>query len=60
MNDFGLVQCLCKNCGCQNVCEYYHETIEPIVDVVKYPLWQDTFTIQIREVLEKFQCDSFE
>lgn len=60
MNDFGLVQCLCKNCGCQNVCEYYHENIEPIVEVVKYPLFQDEFTIQIREVLEKFQCGYFE
>ena len=60
MEDFGLVQCLCKNCKCKDVCEYYYENIEPIVDVVKDPFGQDEFTIQIREVLEKFQCDYFE
>jgi hypothetical protein len=60
MNDFGLVQCLCKNCQWQNECEYYFENIKPVVDVVKDPFYQDEFTIQIREVLERFQCDYFE
>ena len=60
MSDFGLVQCLCKNCKCRIECEYYYETVRPIVDSVKSPLEQDEFTIQIRDVLEKFQCDYFE
>jgi hypothetical protein len=60
MNYFGLVQCLCKNCKWQRDCEYYHENIDPIVEVVKDPLGQDEFTIQIREVLERFQCEYFE
>lgn len=60
MSNFGLVQCLCKNCKCQSECEYYLENIDPIVDIVRDPFNQDEFTIQIREVLERFQCEYFE
>lgn len=59
-NGFGLAKCLCEKCGCQDVCEYYNDTVKKIVDAVKSPLNTDEFTIQIREILEKFRCDYFE
>ena len=53
--------CLCKCCACNTECEYYKETVKPIVDIASSMFGEeDEFIIQIREVLERFECEYFE
>lgn len=53
--------CLCERCAYNTECEYYKETVKPIVNIAS-PMFgdEDEFVIQIREVLERFKCDYFE
>lgn len=52
---------LCENCACKTECEYFEETVKPIIDVISSPFAdEDEFVIQIREVLENFKCEYFE
>jgi len=56
--------CLCERCNCNTECEYFEKVVEPIADIIndiaKPMFGEDELTIQIREVLENFECDYFE
>lgn len=55
------VRCICKKCACVNECEYYKETVEPIINVMIITvLYDDLFTAKIKDVLEEFECEYFE
>ena len=58
--NFGLVQCICEQCNCRSKCEYFKETIEPIVKAVGMTIAQDEFTSNIRYTLRNFKCEYYE
>lgn len=53
------VTCVCQTCKCANVCEYFTETIEPVIKVVRDNLYEmsDPFVRKLDEALESFTCD---
>ena len=54
-------QCICNKCLCASDCEYYEETVEPIINAVtKTVFYDDSFTVKIKDVLETFECEYFE
>ena len=55
-----VTECKCKRCGCQNECEYYHDIVKPIMNLIESTLEYDGFIIQIHGALERFRCDYFE
>ena len=56
-----LTQCICNKCSCVSDCEYYEETIEPIISAVtKTVFYDDSFTVKIKDALEAFECEYFE
>ena len=56
-----LTQCICNKCKCVNECEYYEETVKPVIDAASTViLYDDSFTNKIKDVLEEFECEYFE
>lgn len=54
-------QCICNKCSCASDCEYYEETVEPIISAVtKSVFYDDSFTVKIKDALEEFECEYFE
>lgn len=54
---------LCNNCKCKEECEYYHETIKPIIDATKW--WMDdSLHKRVRDVLmnsmDEDECEYYE
>lgn len=58
--NFGLTQCICEHCSCVNECEYFEETIKPVVKSVGLTLTQDEFTSGLIHLLRDFKCEYFE
>ena len=60
--NFGMVQCICLHCSCVDECEYFNDTIKPIVKSVvnNMTLSYDEFTSGILHVLREFECEYFE
>lgn len=53
------VTCVCQTCKCAGVCEYFTQTIEPVIKVVSdnYYEMSDPFVRQLDEALGSFTCD---
>ena len=55
-----IVKCICDNCDCSGECEYYNETMKPILDAVRMPFAEDAFICKLQEAIEEFECEFFE
>ena len=55
-----IVKCICDNCGCSDECEYYNETMKPILDAARMPFVEDAFICKLQEAIEEFGCEFFE
>ena len=55
-----IVKCICDNCDCSGECEYYNETMKPILDAVRMPFVEDVFICKLQEAVEEFECEFFE
>lgn len=53
------LNCICDKCSYIGDCGYYEETIKPILDGAKTMLFDDEFTIRIKEALNDFECEYF-
>lgn len=53
------ITCICQQCKCNHVCEYYAQTIKPVITVVSenYYEMSDPFVRKLDEALESFTCD---
>ena len=61
MIDFGMVYCKCKNCDCCEECEYFEQSVKPVVEAVNANYDPaDPYIRMLMKVLEGFQCDYFE
>jgi hypothetical protein len=56
------VKCICENCDCKAECEFFKETIEPCLEVVKVNLYDDSepFVRCLINNLNDYECDYFE
>jgi hypothetical protein len=56
------VNCICKNCDCKSECDFYAETIEPCMNVVRANTYDDSepFIACLMRNLEDFECEYFE
>jgi hypothetical protein len=56
------VKCICENCDCKAECEFFKETIEPCLEVVKVNLCDDSepFIRCLINNLNDYECDYFE
>lgn len=58
---FGTVKnCICEGCVYTTECEYFNDTIYPIVSRVCSPNKLNSFTAKIIDVLEDFECENYE
>jgi hypothetical protein len=57
---FGLAGCICEHCGCVDECEYFKETVEPIIKAVDMTITRDEFISEIIHALSNFKCEYFE
>lgn len=55
-----IVKCTCDNCDCSGECEYYNETMKPILDATRMPFVEDAFIVKLQEAIEEFECEFFE
>ena len=55
-----IVKCICDNCDCSGECEYYNETMKPILDAARMPFVEDAFIVKLQEAIEEFECEFFE
>ena len=53
-------ECICERCDCADECEYYEETIKPILDVIAPFSIGDSFLVAISNVIKDFECEYFE
>lgn len=61
MTDFGMVYCKCKSCDCIGECEFFKESIRPVIEAVNANYDPtDTYIRMLVKVLEGYQCDYFE
>jgi hypothetical protein len=53
------VTCICQTCKCAHVCEYFAETIKPVIEVIGANLYEmsDPFIRKLDEALKSFTCD---
>ena len=53
------VTCICQQCKCASVCEYFTQTIEPVIKVIRDNFYEmsDPFVRKLDEALESFTCD---
>jgi hypothetical protein len=61
MIDFGMVRCLCDRCDCCEECEFFEQSVKPVVEAVNAnydPM--DRYMRSLVDVLCNFQCDYFE
>jgi hypothetical protein len=56
------VKCICENCDCKSECDFYKETIEPCLEVVRVNLYDDSepFIKCLINNLNDFECEYFE
>jgi hypothetical protein len=56
------VKCICENCDCKAECEFFKETIEPCLEVVRVNLYDDSepFVRCLINNLNDYECDYFE
>lgn len=54
--------CLCQMCKIASECEYYAQTVEPVIKVVQDNLYEmsDPFVRKLDEALESFTCEYVE
>lgn len=57
--DIKPITCICQQCKCIYECEYYAETILPVIKTVADNLGNvsDTFIRKLDEALEGFTCE---
>ena len=53
------ITCICQQCKCAYACEYYTETIKPVIEVIAANLYEmsDPFIRKLDEALESFTCE---
>lgn len=55
--------CTCKTCGCNNVCEFYAESIKPVLEVVENTVCLGTDPVateyvgKLNKALDDFYCE---
>lgn len=55
--------CVCKTCSCNNVCEFYAESIKPVLEVVEKTICLGTdpvateYVEKLNKVLDDFYCE---
>lgn len=54
------VICICDKCSCMSECDYYEETIKPIITGAKTMIEEDEFTTRIKDALSDYKCEYFE
>lgn len=56
------VNCICENCDCKSECDFYAETIEPCMNVVRVNIYDNSepFIKCLITNLNDFECDYFE
>lgn len=56
------VSCICEKCDCKSECDFYKETIEPCLEVVRVNLNDDSepFIKGLIVNLNGFVCEYFE
>lgn len=58
---FRIPRCICKRCACISECEYYKETVQPVLNIVEADVFcDDGFVNKLANVLEEFECEYFE
>ena len=52
------ITCICQQCKANRVCDYYTQTIKPVITVVGENLYEmsDPFVRALDEALENFTC----
>ena len=61
MIDFGMAYCKCKNCDCCEECEFFQQSIKPVVEAVNANYDPaDHYMRSLAAVLGNFECDYFE
>lgn len=56
------ISCICESCKLAADCEYFEQTVEPVMKAVAANLYDmsDPFVRQLDEALESFTCSYFE
>lgn len=59
-------KCMCNNCGCKDVCEFYAVAIAPVIEVVEGTTYDNTdhtsiaYISKLAEALDSIFCDYHE
>lgn len=59
-------KCMCDNCGCKDVCEFYAAAIEPVIKVVEDTTYDGTdhtsiaYIKKLAEALDSIYCEYHE
>ena len=56
------MSCICKNCGCADVCEFYDLAVKPVIELLAENDFDksDLYIQQLNFAIEGFDCDQFE
>lgn len=56
------VSCICQHCDCRKDCEFFEETVGPVINVVEVNLYDDSdpFIKCLMRNLEEFECEYYE
>lgn len=55
-----LILCCCNWCDCKDECEYYEETVQPVIKAATTVYENDIFGEALKYALSKFVCEYFE
>lgn len=59
-------ECMCNNCGCKDVCEFYAVAIAPVIQVVEETVYDNTdhtsiaYIKKLAEALDSIYCNYHE
>lgn len=61
MPDFGQATCCCKRCDCVEDCEYFQQSIQPVVEALNANYDPaDHYMRTLENVLSNYDCEYFE
>lgn len=58
--------CICETCGCRDACDFYAESIKPVIEVTENTCCMgvdpvaDAYVKKLIEVLDGFSCEYYE
>lgn len=52
--------CVCDKCVCKEECGYYEETMKPIIQGASTMIYDDEFSVSIKEAINNYTCEDFE